>query len=308
MSNENSSIRQNLIKSFCVVSLDSSVILNYVFGESFKIKIDSLIEDIKETSISCEILPQAAHEITKKLFFAAQQYMEILRKCQFLIKKILDRPLDEVKMGKNIAVVIEKAFGGIIEEVERKHYPQVWQKIRELNSARIIETTTMLEFKRFLSVSKDKSLSLEEFFKKLEDEFQQKYSEFNDNLNLFYATVNAMKLKKDEIPKSTKKLREILSKKCNIHRPPDLDLISEAVCRMYSINKWYALVSTDYEDIVNNREFVDKFTLLTISDPLYVFFHLDEKIDIALNPRDGARRREVPYQAFIETYVPPGVV
>ncbi|MEM0095676.1 MAG: hypothetical protein QW660_03470 [Candidatus Bathyarchaeia archaeon] len=305
---EETLIRKNLIKSYCVISFDSSALLNYVFGEVFKIKVASLIEDIKETSISCEILPQVSHEISKKLLFAAEQYVRILGKCKLLISRLLGCPLNQVKIKRDIAVKIEKAFGGIIEEIERKHYPQVWEKIRDINSARIIETTVMLEFKRFLSKSKERPSSLEEFFKELEDEFQRKYSEFNDSLNSLYITINAQKLKKDEIPKATEKLREILAKKCNIHRSPDLELISEAVCRMYSINKWYALASTDYADLVNNKEAVDNFTLLTISDPLYVLFHLDEKIDIALNPIGGAMRKGVPYQAFIETHIPSGVV
>lgn len=69
--------------------------------------------------------------------------------------------------------------------------------------------------------------------------------------------------------------------------------------RMYQINKWCSVVTTDYSDIIKNRVGVDKHTLLICCDPLYFLYHLDKKIDLALNPKDGGAIRKIPYSTFI---------
>jgi len=307
MPSENEYIRENLIKTYCIIALDSSVILDYVFREEgFKIKVDYLIADIKRLGVSCEILPRVIIEITRKSFFAAEQCVKIIRRCRFLVNKLIKAPLNQVKVKKDIALTFEKTFSGIIEEIERKHFPQIGQKIKELNSARIVETAAVLELKRCLLESED--ISIEDFFNVLEDKFQKKYEEFNDSINYLFESINARKIKKDEIPKSTEKLRKILRKKCNVNKPPDLELLGEAISRMYSEKKWYGLISTDYTGIVNNKEVIDRFTLLTVADPLYIFFHLDHKVNLALDPVKVAIKRKIPYQTFTETFIPPGVV
>jgi len=298
-------IRKNLVKSFCIIAPDSSVILDYAFMEKgFKIKVDYLIKDIQSIGITCEILPKVITEITKKLVFAAESYMRILRRCKFLVSKFLGSPLNQVEVEKNIVTIIEKSFSGLIEEIERKRYPQFRQKIKELNVARIIETAVMLELRQTLLESEE--ISLEDFFNRLEDKFEEKYEEFNNSVNSLFEAIKAEKICKDKIPEPSEKLRKILRKKCEVNELPDVDLLCEAISRMYSTNKWYAIVSTDY-GIVNNREAIDKFTLLTVSDPLYVFFHIDQKVDLALNPIEGAKRQGIPYQMFIKSFIPPGV-
>jgi len=86
-------------------------------------------------------------------------------------------------------------------------------------------------------------------------------------------------------------------------------MLREAIGRMYKMNTWCTVVSTDYSDIVKNRFVIEKLTQLVVSDPLYFLYHLDTKIDCALNPKDGATKVKVLFNSFIESTKPPvGVV
>jgi len=292
--------KYNLIKSYCSVVPDSSIILNYVFNEEkFKPKIDVFLQDVQRIGITCEILPQIEIEITRKLAYASQEYVKVLRKCRFFIRKLSGRELNTIQIGKETLGILEKAFACIFDEIQKTDYPKYVEKIHALDIARIVETAAVLKLRMELGRS---SYSLEDFFTLLEKEFEQKFIDFCNIKASFLKELNAQLIKDKEVIQESEKLRDLLLKKCRITRPPDVKLLCQAITRMYSEDKWYALVSTDYTHLVDKRLEIDQFTLLTVSDPLYLIFHLDEKINIGLKPREVAAQLKIPYLSFMQKH------
>ena len=149
---------------------------------------------------------------------------------------------------------------------------------------------------------------MQQFFKSVEDAFSQRYNEFCDRKVTFIKELDARSIEPRKLAKASKKLISILQKGCNVAKPTDQILLSQAVCRMYELDRWYAVVSVDYTHMVNQRIAIDKFTLLTVSDPLYLVFHLDKKLDSFLKPKEEADKQGIQYTLFADASKPSYVV
>jgi hypothetical protein len=302
----NDQIRPKLISSYCSVAPDSSIILSHVFQEDrFSPKVACFVEDVKRTKITCEILPQVEAEIAKRLSYASQEYIKIVRRCGFVIQRITQQPLEKSTIGKDTLQILEKAFSGIYNKTQATHYPSPADKTNALNAVRIVETALVLKIRVDLEKG---SISLKQFFGSAEDLFNQKYNEFCDRKISFIAELNAHPLDERKLTPPSKRLETTLQKNCNVSKPTDVKLLSQAISRMYDLDRWYAVVSIDYTHMVNQRQAIDNSTLLTVSDPLYLVFHLDRKLDRALKPKEEADRLKIPYALFVEKPKPSYVV
>ena len=97
----------------------------------------------------------------------------------------------------------------------------------------------------------------------------------------------------------------LLISKCGVKNSSDVEVLCQAVSRMYTLNKWVAVVTIDFNDMVRRKELLDKFIQLVIADPLYCFFSLDRKIDLALKPIDFAQKNGIAYKTFLKQ--PPNI-
>jgi hypothetical protein len=259
--------------------------------------VDCFLKDIQQIKVPCEILPQVEIEIVKRLFYASQEYIKIVRRCSFLTARIVGQPLEKINIGKEVLKFLEQAFSGMYDETERKHYPSMADKTNALTAVRIVETALILKIREDLEKS---NITMKEFFESAENIFKGKYDEFCDRKVSFVRELAAQPVDASKSVRASKRLTDILQKNCNVAKPSDQILLSQAICRMYSLDRWYAVVSTDYSHMINHRLAIDGSTLLTVSDPLYLIFHLDEKIDKALKPRQEAGRLKIPWSSFME--------
>lgn len=306
MNQETEGLRLNQIKSFCIVLPDSCILLNYIFNEEeFRPKIEYFVGIVME-GIPCEILPRVNVEITKKLVGASGEYVGTIRKCRDIIQAYCTPILSEVSVSKSTAQHLEYAFSRIFGGISgRTDFRTYGDKMQAISRARVVETSVLLELWEVLN-SREK-ITLSAFFDRLESKFKEKYIEFCDKQSLFMKALNAKPLKEGDIAQTSSQLEELLSK-C-VHNPKDVGLLCEAFGRMYKTAKWCAVVTIDYSDIVKNNATIEELTLLSISDPLYFAYHLDRKIDLALNPKDAAMKLKLNYKEFIKPpTLPVGVV
>ena len=302
-----SSLRLPLIKSRSIVMPDSNVILHFIFEEEeFKLKIKYFLDEITKVGLPCEVLPQVNLEITGRLMAASQEYVKTVRRCRYWVKKNIKKALGSVKVEKRILEIIEKAFMNLYAEIESRYYPRVKQKFEAIRRARVVETSVILEFLNILEESKE--FNLYDFFEMLENKFGEKFVEFCDKQSVLMKNINATYIKKTDLLSTTDKLQDVFTKKCGVRNRKDVTLLCQSLSRMYQKNKWCSVVTTDYGDLIKNRFAIDRHTLLIISDPVYFLYHLDKKLDIALNSRDGATKTNIKYTTFINFPKPVGVI
>jgi len=266
-----------------------------VLGEKeFELKIEHFSKLIKD-GLRCEILPKINKEIFKKLSYAASQYSEIIRSCRDQCRKIVGDRLKVLPVSKQTVNLLERAFEGVFFYIERKHYPSHEIRRKKVLIARVVEASVVIQL--WETMNRSGRVTIDKFFDEQEDLFSKKYTEFCDENDQFMQSLNATLLEDKDVPKTTKKLRSHLESR--IHNSDDVDALCEAIGRMYQTNRWCAFVSTDYGDMIKNRNTIDRLTLLVVADPIYFVYHLDEKIDLALKPRDGATKTNIPYDTFI---------
>lgn len=299
-------LRLPQIKSFSIVIPDSSVILQYIFKEpDFATKIDYFMSTLKKTKIPCEIMPKVNKEIVKKIFFAAEEYIKLLRRVRIWITKISGRSLQDVKVEKGVADIIEQAFVGVFEEIGRQLSSRR-SRDQAIRIARVVETSVMLELDSVLKESKQADML--SFLNNLKESFSDNFRKFCDKQSEFMGLLNAQILHENDLLPTTPKLQDVLSRTCGVRNEDDVVLLCQSVGRMYQKNKWCAVVTVDYIDMVKNRLAIDKHTLLITSDPLYFLYHLDKKIAFNLYPKDAAKKAQVPYASFITPPRPEGIV
>lgn len=299
-------LRLPQIKSFSVIIPDSSVILQYIFEEpEFTAKIDYFMSTLAKIKIPCEIMPKVNREIVKRLVLAAQKYTELLRRVKTWITKISHKSLKDVKVEKGIAQIIEQAFMGVFGEISAQ-FAIRYSRDQAMRIARVVETSVMLELDSV--VKESKQVDMLSFLDNLEESFSDNFQKFCDKQSEFMTLLNAQVLRENDLLPTTKKLRAVLSRICGVLNKDDVVLLCQSVSRMYQKNRWCAVVTVDYTDILHNRLSIDKHTLLITSDPLYFLYHLDKKISSDLYPKDAAKKAQVPFASFINLGKPEGVV
>ena len=111
-----------------------------------------------------------------------------------------------------------------------------------------------------------------------------------------------------DILETDEKVEKTLIQFCNVHNEDDRELLRQAIGRMYKLNKWGAVVTTDYSDIIKNRAAIDVKTQLIVSDPLYFAYKLEKKISFALHPKDTGPHTKVIWTNLIKKPPDIGVV
>jgi len=279
--------------------------LNYIFSEEESRPKIEYFSNMINKGIACEILPKVNIEIMKRLFRASERFIRIIRSCKVISRSVAKQSLDKIFIVKETAEILELAFSAIFRQISRKYFRTFPEKTATIRRARVVETSVMLEF--WSVIERSEKISLSVFLNKLEENFKEKYIEFCDKQSLFMGKLNADLLKNTDILETKKSLAEMLLK-CGVRNYNDVEVLSQAIGRMYKIRKWCTVVTTDYTDIIQNRIVIDRLTQLIVSDPLYFLYHLDKKIDCALNPEDGAKRMKVAYMSFFKAPPDIGVV
>ena len=305
MRSKGDGIRLHQIKSYSAVFPDSCIMLNYIFNEEeFRPKIE-YFSNMVAKGIPCEILPKVNVEIVERLFNATEEFAKTLRRCKGISQFITKQSLDKIFIVKETAEILEQAFSRVFVEISKKYFRTFAEKTTAIRRARVVETSVMLEFWNAIGCSENITLSA--FLDKLENNFKEKYIEFCDKQSLFMERLNANSLKQEDLPQTANSLQEILCK-CGVRNESDVEVLCQAIGRMYGTNKWCALVTIDYGDLIRNKVIIEKLTQLIVSDPLYFVYHLDKKIDFALHPKDGASRMNIDYVSFIKSPPDIGIV
>jgi hypothetical protein len=164
-----------------------------------------------------------------------------------------------------------------------------------MRRARIVETTVMLKFWEKLGNS---VMNMDDFFKEIKNDFGEDIKAISSKQALLLKEIGATTVDEKKIPETTDYLHLIFSKKCRIKNSCDIELLSQAVSRMYSLDRWGVLLTTDYGDIVSKNDPIWKLTLLTICDPLYFLYKLDNKMDLKLTPKSFAAKYSVLFGKF----------
>ena len=294
------------IRSFCVLFPDSCTILSYIFGEEeFKPKVEYFRKMVGK-GIPCEVLPKVEEEILKKLIIATTEFSDTLRKCKFHSQSIAKQPLDKVTISTGFAEILEQAFGRVFFELSRKTFKTIEKKSATIRRIRIVETSVMNSFGDIIEEAE--VLTVKDFFDRMENNFKNKYVEFCDKQSLFMKELLAETLEKKDLLETADDLEKILLQSCNVHNEDDRELLCQAIGRMYKINKWSAVVTTDYSDIVRNRMAIDFKTQLVVTDPLYFPYRLEKKIKCALHPQEGAAKIRLVWRKLIRSPPDIGVV
>lgn len=305
MNPKTTGIRLHQVKSFCNVFPDSCIVLSHIFNEEeFKPKIEYFSNKVAR-GIPCELLPEVNVEIAKKLFRAANEYVRTLRKCKAFSQSIANQSLDKVFVTKETAEILEQAFIRVFSQISRKHFPTFAQKNSTIRRARIVETAVLLEFGDV--IDRSENITLGAFLSTIEENLKNKYIEFCDKQSLFMQKLNVNSLKAKDLLQTAKGLEDML-RKCGVRNRNDVRVLCQAIGRMYKMNKWCSIVTTDYGDLIKNRTLIDKLSQMIVSDPLYFVYHLDKKIDCALHPKDGAKRMKIRYDLLIKPPPDIGIV
>jgi hypothetical protein len=291
--------------------------VNYVFREElFSQKVQFVVEMAKK-GIPCEILPHVSTEITKKLMETTSNYINILKACERQCESLCSLSSDKIMVTRNIAYIMEKAFSTLFKDASWKSYAHsmggryigkaAYLKIieKERTQIRVVENAVMLAL--WTEVNHGTSMNLRDFMNKLEKNLKETYIAFCDLQSSFMEVTNALVLVEGDLGETAKGLEELL-KGCNVYNEQDVELLRQAIGRMYKLNKWCSVVTTDYSDMVNNRELIDQITMLRVSDPLYFVYHLDRKLDFSLNPRMGALKFGVKVDTLVKCPPDIGVV
>ena len=160
----------------------------------------------------------------------------------------------------------------------------------------------------FWNAFEDPKLNMEQLFKNLKDSLGERYKEFSFRQSTLMKEIGAVNIDKSKILETTKELGNIFSKRCRIRNRSDIELLCEAVCRMYKTNRWCGVSTTDYGDMVRNASQIERLTSLAVCDRLYVLYRLDSKLDVALQPKSAAAKFKIHITEFLKSTKPVGVV
>jgi len=286
--------------------IDASVLLHHIFNEEeFRPKIQYFVNVIRKEEIPCEVLPLTTYEVNKRITEAATEFSKVLSSCRTHTEKIASKSLSELKIDRKLAYVLERAFSETFEDISKKHCRRRRQKTAKIRNARIIEFAVMMEFWNALSGSR---LNMEQFFENLKDSLGERYREFCLKQSTLMEEIGASTIDQPHMLQTTKTLANKFSKRCKIRNSNDVNLLCQAVGRMYETDKWCVVVTTDYGDMVKNDSQIRHLTLLTVCDPLYVVYRLDSKLDLALKPKSAATKFKIRFAEFFKPTKPAGVV
>lgn len=304
MSN-NSNLRFNLIRQYCFTVIDANIILHHLFNEEmFRPKIDYFIKNNHEQKIVCEVLPKTVSEVNKKIFEATNEFSNLQEKCKNDLVKISRTKLSDLKMNKDTGNFLEKTFSAIFTEIARKRCPPKQKSIR-MQHARIVEATIMLTFWQKIGNTDE---DMEVFFKEIKNEFGANFKKISSKQARLISEIGASYVDNEDVPETTDSLRLLFSKTCRINNTSDVELLCQAVSRMYKLNRWCVLLTTDYNDIVSKKDLIWTRSLLTICDPLYYLYKLDNKMDMNLLPKATASKYNILFGRFFKSKTPFGVI
>lgn len=298
-------LRFNLIRAYCFVVIDASIILHHIFNEEeFRSKIEYFLNINRKEKIHCEVLPKTVYEVNKRITEAANEFHRVLTSCKKNAEVIARKPLSKLVLDRNSAHILRKTFTKTFNDISR-YCHQFTIKREKLRRARIVEAAVMMEFFNNFGTKK---LNMEQFFQNIKNSFGDIYKQFCLKQSTLMKEIGATAINKSQIPGTSGKLIDIFSTRCRIKNRNDIELLCEAVCRMYKTNKWCAVTTTDYTDMVQKAPKIERLTLLIVTDPLYFLYRLDSKLDWATQPKSAASRVKIRFASFSKSTEPAGIV
>lgn len=282
--------------------------------KEFLKKIEFFVGTVTRYGITVEILPKASGEIDRRLRKTSELAALVLNGFRESIEKAAKAEVTKIAVDTRALNLIEQAMESMAQD-PFSHVPSEFRsRYREpralyrdaIDKIRFVEATLLLEL--YETLESEKNMFLGELFKKLEDEITALYSSLTDRYDNLKLKLSARPLKSDELLEADARLTQCLSIDCRVMDPDDIDLLREAVCRMFKINCWSAVVSTDYKHMIQNRKLISKYTMLDVCDPLYLLSHLEERIGCGSSPADEAKKKGVTYEKFVKFPMTRGVV
>lgn len=301
---EKSGLRFNLIRPYCFTIIDANMIIHQLFDEEeFKLKIDYFFETSKKNKIDCELLPKTDIEITKKIYEVTNEFSNLIKKCKGILSSISRNQLENLSLDRHTAILLEKSFLKIFSEASRKNCDPK-KKIIRMRRIRIIENLTMVNFWKEFGSKKN----IKDFFDEMENDFGNMFKQIFHKQAIIMKNIGITSVAKKDIPETTDNLKKLFSKNCRIKNTDDIEFLCQAVSRMYDTDRWGIVISTDYVDIVKKCEGIWQSTFLTVCDPLYFLYKLENKLDLGLHPKKVASKYNVYFGKFFKNKAPIGVI
>ena len=289
------------MSNFCVSFPDANIPLSVILGETeFEQKIKFFQESVLKDKLNVEILPKTNDEVINRISKAFTVFDDILKKLGTKLETLTGTKLSDLIIETLILKRIEQAIDEIITDFV-KTIEHERQRNRAIQQTRIVEAALVRAVYTVLE-SKEKIVMFE-LLKKIDKQCVQIYVEYGDRFSSFLKILNAKVLVHKELWRPRQKLADVLS---IVRNPNDVELLSQAVCRMFQVNLWGAIVTADYSDIFHKRDPIYTQTLLTVCDPLYLLNHLDGQIQVNIHPQDEARKIDLRFGELVTLPTRPG--
>ena len=285
------------VGSHCSCFPDSSVVLQLVFREpEFAEKVTVFETSVGKLKVQTEILPRVNFEVTRKLMFSSEQSVTVLNMISDAVKQGSGKKLNELPLNQYNLTLVEQAMEVVCSSIQSKFSSNQKRSKSEIRTARTVETA--LVSKAQTAIESNSSMTLDDLISSTADEFADEYSKLCDRLSAFVSKVGAIFVGQHDIPKASSALKARLSSIVN--NSWDVEVLSQAACRMIHRNRWSALVSFDFKDMVQNQVMIEKTALLLVCDPLYLGAHLQKRMDMNITPKEEARNRGLSDSDFVD--------
>lgn len=291
-------VHRRAVANVCVAFPDANIPLALIFDETeFARKIAFFEESIAKYNLHVEILPKTNDEVTNVINKNCELFARTLEQIRAEIENVASTKIDvlsaEIKVLQHIEEAIDRTIitlRGAIQSPEKLE--------KAIRQTRIVESALVIKLYHILESGRQGSMK--NVFKEIQDDCEEAYTDYHDKYTKFRETFRCpTPLKNDEIYKPLRKLWDEL-RRCVPNNLNDVVVLVQATCRMFQLNCWGALVTADYTDIYHNRDSIFNATLLTVSDPLYVLHHLDNRIASNFKLHEGAKAKGLIYHQLVD--------
>jgi hypothetical protein len=278
---------------------DSNIILERVLGGNrFKNQISFFCDRSKKAQTTTIILPKVHREIGEVVSSSAGFFVDAVNQYRKLLRANLGKSLDQVKVESQLLAEISPLNGQIQRFLGSTSSDARRQRVQQA----VIEVETALVRRVYEVANGGRSVSqvnLDSILKDLGAQMGKTYSAYTDTYASTTREIGAIRLPPDAYHQSGDLVDQMLSNDCGVENNTDREILAQAICVMFTSNLWTALVTNDRGDMLSNRKKIEEKSLLTVSNPLYVFENVLNRARSEVTPIQAAIEKSVEYTRLV---------